>query len=86
MEICKMIASNGKCFFKITSVIVIIILLSYPGYSQKGTVINIESANNAIALQADTGNRLGVIYFGKKLKNAAEYKSIPAMTKRESRC
>lgn len=85
MKIPKTIASKRRRIIEITSILIaFLISSSLKGYSQKEPVINIESAHNAIVLQADTGNRLGVIYFGEKLKNAGEYQSIPAMTKRQA--
>src|SRR4051794_10725390 len=81
MELRKTIALKEE-WLRIALVIGNIILLSCVGYSQKGTVINIESVHNAIALQVDTGNRVGVIYFGEKLKNPGEYKAIPGMNRR----
>ena len=91
MKICKPVAAKDKHTAKDNYTTIIssllfacFLLVSVAGYAQKGTVINIESAHNAIALQVDTGNRLGVIYFGEKLNNPQEYKNIPIMTKRQS--
>jgi len=41
------------------------------------TLIPIESANNALVLQTNKDNSVGIIYFGEKLKSAAEYAEIP---------
>ncbi len=41
------------------------------------TLIPIESANNALVLQTNKDNSVGIIYFGEKLKNAVEYVEIP---------
>lgn len=87
MKICKTVAARNRDTINIS-----LLLLLFPSFylmslavnAQKGTVISIESVHNAIALQIDTGNRLGVIYFGEKLKNPGEYQSIPAMTKRQA--
>jgi len=43
--------------------------------------IPVETSNNAVVLQADANKNLSVIYFGKKLGNAAEYDQIPAAYK-----
>jgi len=40
-------------------------------------LIPIESANNALVLQTNKDNSVGIIYFGEKLKSAAEYAEIP---------
>ena len=44
-------------------------------------IITITTKNNAIALQVGADKRVGIIYFGKKLSNPAEYQNIPAMYK-----
>ncbi|MDZ7607151.1 MAG: alpha-galactosidase [Cyclobacteriaceae bacterium] len=41
------------------------------------TLIPIESANNALVLQTNKDKSVGIIYFGEKLKSAAEYAEIP---------
>jgi alpha-galactosidase len=38
--------------------------------------IPIETTQNALVLQTDKNNRLGIIYFGKKLSQSAEYEGI----------
>ena len=43
--------------------------------------IPVETNNNAVVLQADTGKNLSIIYFGKKLSSAAEYANIPGTYK-----
>lgn len=50
--------------------------------AQKNKVIPIETLNNALVLQVDTGNRLGIIYFGKKLNDVSEYALVPGMYKK----
>ncbi|MGN6618411.1 MAG: alpha-galactosidase [Ilyomonas sp.] len=47
--------------------------------AQQKVFIPIETAHNAIVLQADKDNRLGIIYFGTKLKDTSEYKFVPSM-------
>ncbi|WP_225869597.1 alpha-galactosidase [Pedobacter psychroterrae] len=46
--------------------------------------IPVETSSNAVVLQADANKNLSVIYFGKKLGNAAEYEQIPATYKQTS--
>ncbi|RZM27176.1 MAG: alpha-galactosidase [Pedobacter sp.] len=46
--------------------------------------IPVETSSNALVLQADANKNLSVIYFGKKLGNAAEYEQIPATYKQTS--
>src|SRR3954452_3218826 len=83
MKFNKAIATIGKYAIKSSlSIILFLLVLVVSAIAQNRPVINIESVHNAIVLQPDTGNRLGVIYFGEKLRNAAEYPAIPAMTKR----
>lgn len=63
----------------------IVLLLSLCGigvFAQKTTTIVVETQQYALALQTDKDNRLGTIYFGKKLSNAAEYETIPMQEKR----
>jgi alpha-galactosidase len=43
--------------------------------------IPVETSNNAVVLQADTNKNLSIIYFGKKLSNAAEYNHISSTYK-----
>ena len=44
-------------------------------------IIPIETSQNALVLQTDSENHLGIIYFGKKLSQSAEYKSIPSQSR-----
>jgi len=41
------------------------------------TTIPVETANNALVLQADDKGDLKIIYFGKRLENAKEYSQVP---------
>lgn len=43
----------------------------------QGVTIPIETSSNALVLQADDKNNLGIIYFGEKLSNASEYTAVP---------
>ncbi len=52
-------------------------LLSAGVFAQRATTISIESKDFALVLQTDKEERLGTIYFGKKLSNTTEYESIP---------
>jgi alpha-galactosidase len=58
------------------------VILSSLLHAQKKMIIPIETQNNALVLQVDTGNRAGIIYFGKKLANSSEYALVPGMYKR----
>jgi alpha-galactosidase len=44
-------------------------------------IIPIETKNTALILQSEIDNRLGIIYFGKKLSQSSEYAAIPQMYK-----
>lgn len=50
------------------------LLISICLFSQ--TTIPVETRDYALALQTDAGNRLGTVYFGKKLGNPAEYGKV----------
>ena len=45
-------------------------------FAQKGTIIPVETKDNALVLQTDKDNRPGIIYFGKKI-NSGDYGTIP---------
>ena len=47
-------------------------------YAQAPVTIPIETGQYALVLQTDQEQRLGVVYFGKKLARAGEYAGIPA--------
>ena len=51
-------------------------------FAQSVTTIPLTSRDFALVLQTDAEGRLGTIYFGKKLSNAAEYASIPSQEKK----
>jgi alpha-galactosidase len=53
------------------------VLPAFTVSAQGITTIPIETKDFALVLQTDADARLGTIYFGKKLTNAAEYASIP---------
>lgn len=57
-------------------------LLVAGAFAQSVTTIPLVSKDFALVLQTDAEGRLGTIYFGKKLSNAAEYASIPAQEKK----
>lgn len=57
-------------------------LLTINVFAQKNVSIPIVSEDNALVLQVGEDNRLGIIYFGTKLKNTAEYQHIPGMYRR----
>jgi alpha-galactosidase len=48
-----------------------------PSLLMAQTLIPIESASNALVLQTNKDNSVGIIYFGEKLKTTAEYAEIP---------
>ncbi|WP_347157541.1 alpha-galactosidase [Pontibacter chitinilyticus] len=50
--------------------------------AQTKITIPIESKSNALVLQVGEDKRVGIIYFGTKLKSEAEYQLIPGMYKR----
>lgn len=58
--------------------------LSITGLHAQNITIPIETANNALVLQADEHKDLKNIYLGKKLGNAAEYEQIPGVYKQSS--
>ena len=51
-------------------------LLCANASAQKTATIPVETRDYALVLQTDKAGRLGTVYFGKKLSNAAEYESI----------
>jgi alpha-galactosidase len=67
--------------FKLSHVFTLLILCSLPFFSLQNAIgqtitIPIETQHNALVLQAGKDKDLKVIYFGKKLANATEYKNI----------
>lgn len=52
------------------------LLLTTSIFSQSITTIPIETRDFALVLQTDQAERLGTVYFGKKLSNAGEYAGI----------
>jgi alpha-galactosidase len=57
--------------------------LSITKVHAQNITIPIETANNALVLQADEHKDLKNIYLGKKLSNVAEYEQIPGVYKQE---
>ncbi|MDB5262607.1 MAG: alpha-galactosidase [Adhaeribacter sp.] len=51
-------------------------------FAQKAIIIPIETQRHAVALQVGTDQRVGITYFGRKLKTTSEYQLIPAMYRR----
>ena len=64
------------------SLLLFFIFLTANAFAQKQTMIPIETQHNAMALQVGPDQRVGIIYFGKKLKTPAEYQYIPTMYRR----
>ncbi|MEJ6979627.1 alpha-galactosidase [Pedobacter sp. P351] len=50
-------------------------------FAQNNSVIPIETQQNALVLKTDKDNRLGIIYFGRRLSQQTEYASIPPQNK-----
>lgn len=46
------------------------------GHAQKKIIIAIETQNNALVLNSDKDNQLGILYFGKRLTRTDEYSAI----------
>ncbi len=55
------------------------LLLAAPAFAQKKVTIPITTEKNVLVLQVGEDKRVGIIYFGPKLKNASEYEQIPGM-------
>ncbi|QNF34768.1 alpha-galactosidase [Adhaeribacter swui] len=51
-------------------------------WAQQATIIPIETQRFGMALQVGTDKRVGIIHFGTKLNNSAEYQYAPAMYRR----
>ena len=56
--------------------------MSFSAAAQQQTIA-VETKDNALVLQTDKDNRLGIIYFGKKLLNSAEYTAITQQYRRD---
>ena len=58
--------------------ILLLLLLSHIMFQLKAqtTIISIETNQNALVLQTDKDNRLGIIHFGKKISQPTEYLNI----------
>ncbi|HUQ65855.1 MAG TPA: alpha-galactosidase [Flavitalea sp.] len=56
--------------------LLIFIAATVISYSQKTVTIPIFTKDHATVLQTDNENRLGIIYFGKKISNDKEYESL----------
>lgn len=61
----------------IPAVLALIAANSYNGYAQQAVTIPVETQQNALVLQTDKDNRVGITYFGKRLNSSAEYNGIP---------
>jgi len=59
-----------------------LILISFSAAAQQQTIA-VETKDNALVLQTDKDNKLGIIYFGKKLLNSAEYTGIAQQYRRD---
>ena len=69
--------SHVKAWLKIAFVFVLITGLVAHSFAQTFVTIPVETEKNVLLLQTDKDNRLGVIYFGKRLNNSNEYASVP---------
>lgn len=47
-----------------------------PVFAQTTITIPVETKDNALVFQTDKDNRIGIVYFGKKLVNATEYATV----------
>ena len=68
--------SGSNVWLKMIFVFVLIMGLVAHSFAQTVVTIPIETEKNVLLLQTDKDNRLGIIYFGKRLGNANEYASI----------
>ena len=57
-----------------------IVAIALPANAQT-TVIPIETKTNAVVLEVNPENYVGMVYFGKKLVNKAEYNAVSAAYK-----
>jgi alpha-galactosidase len=74
----------GTCTFALLAKVKVVLvpLLSLcliSAYAQPSTVIPIETQHYGLALAVDADKRVGIVYFGTKLKNASEYQYAPGM-------
>lgn len=65
---------------KITTLILCAQMIGASAYAQD-LIIPIQTANNALVLEADQKKDLSTIYFGKKLANVAEYSQVKSVYK-----
>lgn len=65
-------------FCRFFSVVVVFSCFNNPLHAQAPVTIPIETGQYALVLQTDQEQRLGIVYFGKKLAMAGEYSGIPA--------
>jgi alpha-galactosidase len=63
-----------------TAAITLLSFLQQDVFSQNVT-IPVETQHNALVLQTNAGNHLGIVYLGQKLADKKEYEDIPAMYK-----
>lgn len=66
-----------------SAAITLLSFLQQPVFSQNIT-IPVETQHNALVLQTNAGNNLGIIYLGPKLSDKQEYEAIPATYKQST--
>lgn len=71
----KRLRGGLATWFKSIS-LVLFMLTVYTSFAQQPATIFIETKDNALVLKTDNENRLGIIHFGRKLLNNAEYAGI----------
>lgn len=59
------------------SILFFLVYTSVSSFAQKIVTIPVQTKDHATVLQTDNENRVGIIYFGKKISDVAEYSSIP---------
>ncbi|HRI21548.1 MAG TPA: alpha-galactosidase, partial [Panacibacter sp.] len=69
--------SSNIAGLKMMPVFVLLSFFATKVIAQEIVTIPVETEKNVLVLQTDKSNRLGIIYFGKKLRNVAEYAGIP---------
>ncbi|MEO6454487.1 MAG: hypothetical protein ABIN97_10460, partial [Ginsengibacter sp.] len=72
---------NHAAWFK-NFLLLVLILVSFSAVAQQQTIA-VETKDIALVLQTDKDNRPGIIYFGKKLLNSAEYTGIAQQYRRD---
>lgn len=75
--------SSLNYFYRVKTLFIFLLIFSITEvFAQKTTLIPIETQRFGLALQVGADQRVGIIYFGAKLNNAAEYQYAPAMYQR----